>query len=124
MTFQSFTYEETGLYTNNKIFFLPNPEKHLLALVNSKIIWVYLNQVASKLQGGALAMQSPIVLSIPIPKMSKTESKALDSLTDQILAAKQSNPQSDTTALEAEVDALVYGLYGLTEEEIGIVEGE
>jgi hypothetical protein len=28
------------------------------------------------------------------------------------------------TALEGEFDRLVYGLYGLTEEEIGIVEGE
>ena len=41
-----------------------------------------------------------------------------------IPAAKQSDPKSNTTALEAEIDALVYGLYGLTEEEIGIVEGK
>ena len=40
-----------------------------------------------------------------------------------ILAAKQTEPPFDTSALEAEVDALVYGLYGLTEEEIAIVEG-
>ena len=32
--------------------------------------------------------------------------------------------QADTSALEAEIDGLVYGLYGLTEEEIGIVEGK
>lgn len=41
----------------------------------------------------------------------------------RILAPKQSDPSSDTTALESEVDALVYGLNGLTEEEIAIVEG-
>jgi hypothetical protein len=29
----------------------------------------------------------------------------------------------DTTALEREIDRLVYELYGLTEEEIAIVEG-
>jgi hypothetical protein len=29
----------------------------------------------------------------------------------------------DTSALEREIDRLVYGLYGLTEEEIRIVEG-
>jgi len=40
------------------------------------------------------------------------------------IAAKQSDPSSDTNALESEEDALVYGLYGLTEEEIGIVEGK
>jgi len=31
--------------------------------------------------------------------------------------------QAEITRLEREIDALVYELYGLTEEEIGIVEG-
>ncbi|MCQ2255463.1 MAG: hypothetical protein MJZ29_08195 [Bacteroidaceae bacterium] len=39
------------------------------------------------------------------------------------LSAKKSNPQADTTALEREIDHLVYDLYGLTEDEIKIVEG-
>lgn len=42
----------------------------------------------------------------------------------QILAAKRANPQADTSKLEAEIDQLVYQLYGLTEEEIKIVEGK
>ncbi len=33
-------------------------------------------------------------------------------------------PQADTSKLEAEIDQLVYQLYGLTEEEIKIVEGK
>lgn len=41
---------------------------------------------------------------------------------DQILTAKKANPQVDTNSLEAEIDQLVYELYGLTEEEIKIVE--
>lgn len=41
-----------------------------------------------------------------------------------ILAAKQANPQADTSPLEREIDMLVYRLYGLTEDEIRIVEGE
>ena len=40
-----------------------------------------------------------------------------------ILTAKKANPQADTTALETEIDQMVYELYGLTEEEIAIVEG-
>ena len=42
---------------------------------------------------------------------------------DQILAAKKQDPNTDTLALEREIDELVYNLYGLTEEEIRIVEG-
>jgi hypothetical protein len=41
------------------------------------------------------------------------------------LAAKAKDAQADTSALEREIDRLVYGLYGLTPagEEIRIVEG-
>ncbi len=42
---------------------------------------------------------------------------------DRILAAKERDPKADTTAWEREIDRLVYELYGLTEEEIAIVEG-
>ena len=41
---------------------------------------------------------------------------------DQIFTTKKANLQADTSALEAEIDQLVYVLYGLTEEEIAIVE--
>jgi hypothetical protein len=44
-------------------------------------------------------------------------------LVERILAAKRANPQADTSELEREIDQLVYRLYGLTEEEIRIVEG-
>ena len=40
-----------------------------------------------------------------------------------IIAAKQANPAADTSALEREIDQQVYALYGLTPEEIAIVEG-
>lgn len=42
---------------------------------------------------------------------------------DQILAAKKKDPNADTSALEAEIDQLVYKLYDLTPEEIATVEG-
>jgi len=38
-------------------------------------------------------------------------------------AAKKRDPKTDITALEREIDRLVYELYGLTEDEIAIVEG-
>ena len=47
----------------------------------------------------------------------------IESLVTQILTLKRSDPTADTSALEAEVDGLVYGLYGLTEAEVAIVEG-
>ena len=42
---------------------------------------------------------------------------------ERILAAKKENSEADVSALEAEIDQLVYKLYDLTPEEIAIVEG-
>jgi len=44
-------------------------------------------------------------------------------LADQILTQKSLDPAAETTALEAEIDQLVYALYSLTAEEIALVEG-
>jgi len=45
-------------------------------------------------------------------------------LVDNILAAKQKDSNADTSALERQIDEMVYELYGLTPEEIAIVEGK
>lgn len=45
----------------------------------------------------------------------------INEIVDKIIAAKREN--IDTNALESEIDALVYRLYGLTDDEIKIVEG-
>jgi hypothetical protein len=44
-------------------------------------------------------------------------------LVDQILTAKQKDPNADISALEREIDKMVYDLYGLAQEEVAIVEG-
>lgn len=46
-----------------------------------------------------------------------------DSCLHPVFIAKRADPAADTAVLEAEVDRLVYDLYGLTEDEIKVVEG-
>jgi hypothetical protein len=45
-------------------------------------------------------------------------------LVDQIPSAKQKDLNVDTSALERQIDKMVYALYELTQEEIEIVEGK
>ena len=45
-----------------------------------------------------------------------------NALVDQILSAKRAEPDADVSILEAEIDQLVYSFYGLTHEEIAIIE--
>ena len=44
-------------------------------------------------------------------------------LVESVTTIKKKDPAADTSALEREIDQQVYALYGLTPEEIAIVEG-
>jgi adenine-specific DNA-methyltransferase len=52
----------------------------------------------------------------------RAEHDALVALVDRILKAKRADGAADTAALEREIDERVYRLYGLTADEIKIVE--
>ena len=61
-----------------------------------------------------------LLLAIP---SNKEAQRPIASRASAITAAKKSNPNQDTSAMECEIDQQVYALYGLTPEEIAIVEG-
>jgi len=114
------------IYLVNSAYFLLPPNnyssKYLLAVLNSRIIQFYLSVIAGTSGMGTLRWINTYVQNIPIPNLSKELQEPFIDLVSQILTAKKANPQADTTALEAEIDELVYELYGLTEGEIKIVE--
>ena len=86
-------------------------------------MWWFLNTTGDTLQGDARTFKTNYLNPFPIPKQvsSKIES-SIQSKVSQILTLKKEDPAADTSTLEAEIDALVYELYGLSEEEIRIVE--
>lgn len=97
---------------------------YLLAILNAKIIQYYINQSYSALGiDGGINFSVDIVNALPIPLATANEKKAIVECTNILLRTKKANPLADTSALEAEIDRLVYDLYGLTEDEIAIVEG-
>ncbi len=62
---------------------------------------------------------------IPIPQITEKNQELADKITDctkQILALKAKDPKANTQGLEQEIDALVYQLYNLTDEEIKTIE--
>lgn len=59
---------------------------------------------------------------LPIPDVPAEQQAPIVALVDKILAAKRADPAADVSAWEREIDERVYKLYGLTAEEIKIVE--
>jgi hypothetical protein len=64
------------------------------------------------------------VSQVTIPAATESQRTAMEKLVQKCLDAKKGDPKADTNELEQAINALVYQLYGLTEEEIKIVEGE
>ena len=97
---------------------------YILGLLNSKYTSYYLmNKFRDKhLAGGYLAINKSTIEQLPF-KIAEEESQTIIiNNVKTILKAKSANPSADTTALESEIDRLVYQLYGLTDEEIAIIE--
>jgi len=116
-----FTYDTEGIYTNQKCFIIPTNDKYLLGVLNSSVTFFLFKSILPKLRGDFYEPSYLYLKDFPIAIPDETKREAITILVDQILENKQSD--IDTTPLEAEIDQLVYQLYGLTEEEIKIVEG-
>lgn len=93
--------------------------KYLLGIMNSK----YADVLLTNLRAGDYHIYPEHIRNIPIADATLEQQQQIIALVDEILSAKKSNPQADTLELEAEIDRLVYQLYGLTAEEIAIIEG-
>ena len=62
-----------------------------------------------------------VVERLPIPQISIAKQQTFICLVDEILKAKAVNPIANTGDQEAEIDRLVYALYGLTQKEIAAI---
>lgn len=100
----------------------PHPY-YLLGVINSWLISWYHQKCNPKAQKGLF----PKVLvsdlkKLPVYPASKDEQQKMITLVDCIVTTKQRDAKADTSALEREIDDLVYALYGLTPDEITLIE--
>jgi hypothetical protein len=97
--------------------------KYLLALLNSNFL-KHIYKIMVQEEGRVFAQVKTVVLKeLPIKEISNQAQQPFIEKVDQILTLKQTNPSADTALLEREIDLMVYELYGLSAEEIGVVEG-
>ncbi len=125
-----FIYENSGIFLEKTAFMIVSDAynlKLLTALLNSKLITFYFKNFC----GGCILGKSGYQYNkhalekIPIPQITKSNKPTADKITDgakAILEAKEKDPKANTQELEKEIDALVYQLYNLTDEEIKTIE--
>jgi len=146
-TCSSFSLDGTG-----EIFFtggvaggygiLVSPEysrEYMLGLLNSRLLEWFIQHIATQMRGGYFSYESRFIRNLPIRTIDFTdpEDKArhdkmvhlvqtMLSLHKQLAGAKTDHERSliqrQINATDRQIDRLVYELYGLTDEEIRIVE--
>ncbi len=99
----------------------------ILGILNSKLMTYFYKKkfFPTHMQGGAFGFDTLSVETLPIPQITKSNQPTAHKITDRtkaILEAKEKDPKANTQKLEKEIDALVYQLYNLTDEEIKIIE--
>ncbi len=108
-------------YSNDKTSICVTDDvSYLLGLLNSSVLWWFIRQTAATKQGGFYEFKPMYVSALPIAPTDGP--KPIENLVNKILAAKQRDARADTSEMEHEIDRHVYALYGLTPEEIQIVE--
>ena len=121
-----FSYSDFPCYVSATFYVIQTYRwdmKFLTGVLNSRLIAYWLKH-RGKMQGENYQLDKDPLKSIPLPELPKSAQKPIAELVGQILAAKKANPDADTSALESEIDKLVYRLYDLTPEEIAVVEGK
>ena len=115
------------IYLLNSAYFLLPPRdmdsKFLLGILNSSTIRFYLGLIAETSGMGTSRWINNYVKDFPIPVVPRDQQTGVIRLVNQILEAKHTDPDTDVTALENEINRVVHSLYNLTPEEIAIVEG-
>jgi len=131
----TFGYNEIPWYAMSDVFFVTSKEeyrelnlKYILALLNSTLyfVWLYFR---GKRKGEVLELTGNPVSEIPIKKVNLEAQRLFIEVVDKILFITKSDDyltnlskQSKVKEYEYQIDQMVSELYGLTKEEIKMVE--
>ena len=100
--------------------------KYLLACLNSNLSKQWIKANAATLGEGVYGAKIYIE-KLPIPQITESHKDIADeiiALVDKILESKAKDSNTNTSELESKIDSLVYKLYGLSDDEINLIESK
>jgi adenine-specific DNA-methyltransferase len=137
----SMYYDESGYYYNDTAYglILKEPDdvsyKAYLALLNSNVTWYYLQKTGTSLRGGYFRFKTKYLEPFPLPDLKDNDKNSLAKNATALLEIKKQFNSAKTEAdksllkqraeiIDNQINRLVYKLYGLSDEEIAVVEGK
>ena len=112
------------------------PEKVYLAILNSNLFWFFISNTSTALRGNAYRLTPEFITRFSFPDLDGNKNnELLIKLVDQMITAQEqlNSATSDSDKnfsqkwidiLDKQINTVVYGLYGLTADEVKVVEGE
>lgn len=127
------TFDNQNFYCVNTAYIIPSDDKFLVGMLNSDLVQFFYSKLSSSIRGGYFRFIRQYLELIPIKSENKYVQE-IENLVDQLLLFNQEKSsakldsklqviQSRIDYCEDKINQIVYQLYGLTEEEIRIVEG-
>lgn len=131
-----FALDQDGYFGSNTVYFLPSDDRALLALLNSQLSLFYFRQICAALEGPGeayLRFFGQYLKGFPVRLDDTKRRAALAELAERQIRSHRGRDavrsphqrvaiEREIAALDTQIDALVYELYGLTDAEIAIVE--
>lgn len=125
-------YDESGAYGTMAMYFIPY-DPVIMGILNSKLFDWYARMTFATFgdpwSAGRIIFKTIYMSKVPIPNIKNNIGVMVKDSVDKILAITRfsdylENPakQAKVKEYEKQIDQLVYKLYGLTEEEIKIIE--
>ena len=110
--------DKQNLLTSASFFLTSDvlPLKYILALLNSRLYLFYFSIIGEKTAGGAFVFKKATIEKFLIPKNQNFISEIIKRVEEIQKNVRELN------LIESQIDHLVYKVFGLTEEEIEIVE--
>lgn len=131
-----FAYDaSTHYYISNTVYALPSDGYYLLGILNSKVVQFFYTNISSTIRGGYLRFTAMYMERIPISSPTPDQRAAIETLVRNLLDAHADAETSDVletsdvsasdiSAWEQDLNTLVYHVYGLTEDEIALINRE
>jgi len=136
----AFALDENGYYGNDNNQLIISNNRFLLGILNSKLTRFLLINRCDKVQGGFFRLKMIYIEKLPLRTIDfsdpseRAQHDKLVSLVDNMLELQKKYHETrmerdkeiyerQIKIVDAQINGLVYDLYGLTEEEIKIVEG-
>lgn len=114
--------DTSGLYINDTTFMIPSNNSWMVGYLNSNVAHYFFASIMSTVQGGFLRFKNIYVKQLPIPNPPDDLRERIAAVARACLAAAQDHP-ARLSALEGELNALVYQAYGLDADDIRVIEG-